>query len=95
VKRVSAGATVAISIADPIAGDHALGTVRRTGGAAVAVDDAEIAAACTQLQRAGVVAEAASASTVAGVALARRRSIIAERDVVVSVITSSGLRWIH
>jgi threonine synthase len=95
VKRVTANPTVAISIADPIAGDHALATVRRTGGAALAVDDAEIAAACAELQRAGVVAEAASASTVAAVARARRRSIIAEGDVVVSVITSSGLRWIH
>jgi len=90
---VVVGPTVALSIAVATAGNHALAAIRRTGGWAVAVTDAQIAAAQATLRGEGISAEASSAAAVAGVAAAEEQSIIAHDDVVVSVITSNGYRW--
>lgn len=95
IERVVPAPSSAISIADPIAGEHALAAVRRTDGAALAVSEAEIERARAALLAEGIVAEPASAASVAAVARAREQAIVGEDDVVVSVVTSSGLRWLY
>jgi len=89
------GQTIAFAIFDPVTfeGVTALDTVRRSGGTAVAVEDEDILSAmrdCARME--GVIAEPASAATVAAAAALRRTGAIGERDQVVCVLTGSGLR---
>jgi len=95
VTAVEVKPTIAISIADPIAGEHALAAVRRTGGRAMAVSDEAIRTALDRLCAGGIFAEAASAASVAAVAAARASGMITPEAQVVSVVTSSGLRWLY
>lgn len=95
VERTVPRPSRAVSIADPVAGDHALAAVRRSSGAGVAVTEAQIAAAERLLLRQGIVAEPASAAAVAGVLLAREQELIDARQTVVTIISSSGLRWLR
>jgi len=91
---VAVGPTVALSIAVEMAGNHALASVRRTRGSALAVTDAQIAAARASLGAEGISAESSSAAAVAGAISAEDLSIISPGEIVVSVVTSNGYRWL-
>ncbi len=84
---VPSGPTVALSIVDRLSGDHALRAVHESGGAAVAVTDAEILAAGAELGRFGLCLEPSSAAT-----LAAYRKVPAAGTAVL-VGTGTGLRW--
>jgi len=89
------GQTIAFAIFDPVTfeGVTALDTVRRSEGTAAAVEDEAILSAmrdCARME--GVIAEPASAATVAAAAALRRAGAIGEGDQVVCVLTGSGLR---
>jgi threonine synthase len=92
--RYPAAETLADSIAvtHPHNGERALEAVRASGGAVTAVDDGGISEAMLALSRSGVLVEAASAATLAGIRAALADGVI-ERDArVVAVGTGSGLK---
>ena len=53
--------SAALSVSEPITGDHALHAVYDSHGSAIRASDAEIAGACQRLQRTGLALELASA----------------------------------
>jgi len=89
------GTTYADSINVPVPRNwrKAVIAVQESGGAYVTVADEEIMRAvglCGRL--AGVFAEPAAAAAIAGVAAARQRGILDERDDVVAMMTGNGLK---
>lgn len=87
------------SIADSISAGlprdraKALRAVRQTGGAFVAVDDAEIIAAIPRLaQSSGVFAEPAAAAVYAGVKAAVQSNLISPDEEVALLVTGNGLK---
>ena len=82
-----------INVAEPQDGHRALRAVRETGGAVVAVPDAELAeAARTMAREAGVFSEPAGATSWAGLIAARKLGFVTERDRVVLISTGHGLK---
>jgi threonine synthase len=80
------------AIARPVRGREVLAAVRRSGGATIAVSEAEIEAALRELGRIGLYAEPTSA--VAAAALTRLVDTGAVRpgETVVAILTGSGLK---
>ncbi|HYM70299.1 MAG TPA: pyridoxal-phosphate dependent enzyme, partial [bacterium] len=66
VEPVETHPTIAFSIVDRQSGDHALEAIRRSGGRAVAVDDAALRGAEELLGRSGICVEPSSAASLAG-----------------------------
>lgn len=85
-------ATIAegIRIAAPIRGREVLRAIRATGGAALALPEAEIAAAQAELQRSGLLVEPTSA--VAAAALPAVRELLGAAATLVVPLTGSGLK---
>jgi len=89
------GTTYADSINVPVPRNwrKAVIAVQESGGAFVTVADEEIMRAVSLCGRlAGVFAEPAAAAAIAGVAAARQRGIIDDRDDVVAMMTGNGLK---
>ena len=88
------GETIAHSLRDERAGDHALWAMNAVGGTAVTVTDDELRSAMGSLGRLGVFAEPAGAAALAGLpaALASVPAPSAAARVVI-VATGSGDRW--
>jgi threonine synthase len=90
--------TIAKGIADPLRGypddgTFTLRTVRRSGGAVVAVTDGEILRARDDLaRRAGIFAEPTGAVPLAGLARMNEERIITAGQKVVLLVTGSGLK---
>ena len=89
------GYTIAFAIFDPVTfeGVTALDTVRRSQGTAVAVSDEQLLKAmkdCARME--GIIAEPASAATLAAADILHRRGIIQDSSRVVCILTGSGLR---
>jgi len=93
--------TVASGLADPLAGypeegDVTIAAVVASGGAAIAVPEAEILAAVRTLaRREGLFQEPSGAIALAGVAAARDRGLIGADDTVVACLTGTGLKDPH
>lgn len=86
--------TIAYSIAnaDPPSGTRALRAARETGGAVISVSDSRIREAQERLAtRAGVSAETASATVLAGLSRLAADGHVRAHDEVVAVITGTGL----
>lgn len=95
VIRAVSGQTIAdsISVSVPRDGDAAVRALRATRGAAVAVSDDAILAAMRELARAeGLFAEPAAAATIAGLRAATRDGRVGADEMVVAVVTGSGLK---
>jgi threonine synthase len=92
VSAVEGGETIAYSIAnaDPPSGNRALAAARATGGAVVAVDDAEIERAGDRFATAGLAVEPASATSLAAVEPLRERGVLDAGDEVALVATGRG-----
>jgi threonine synthase len=92
-------ATVASAIADPLTGyehdgDVTLGSIRGSGGAAVAVSDPDIEQARLHLaQKEGIYAEPASAAVFGALRTMCRKGLLSARQSVVCVITGHGLKY--
>ncbi|HET9133366.1 MAG TPA: threonine synthase [Gemmatimonadales bacterium] len=82
----------AIRIGDPASYARAVRALRDTDGVALAVSDAEILAAKTAIDAAGVGCEPASAASVAGVRRLRAEGVIAPGASVVAVLTGHVLK---
>jgi threonine synthase len=94
VTAVEPAETIAYSIAnpDPPSGNRALRAARETGGAVVSVDDEAIRRAQDRLaQRAGITAEPAAATVIAGMHRLGATETLRPTDDVVAVITGTGL----
>lgn len=94
VRSVEPTDTIAYSIAnpDPPSGNRALRAARETGGGVVAVDDQAIRRAQERLaHRAGIAAEPAAATTIAGMHRLGAADELRPEDDVVAVITGTGL----
>ncbi len=91
-QAVTPGKTVAegICIARPSRGKKVLAAIRATGGAVVAVDDAEIRSARVVLARAGLYVEPTSATVAA--ALVKLNKLIDAEQTTVAALTGSGLK---
>lgn len=93
--------TVVSGIADPLRGYPGDGTytlrlVRQSGGAAVAVSDADISAAIRLLtHEQGLLLEPAAAASVAGARDLRRREVIRQDELVVCMLTGHGLKTLQ
>jgi threonine synthase len=74
-------------------GDHALGAVRASGGAAYAADRETVEAAVRTCGRDGVFLEPASALAPAVVSQAVADGVVGEDDAVVVVGTGAGVAW--
>jgi threonine synthase len=79
-----------ICIARPVRGRQVLGAIRQTGGAVLAVDDAEIQEGRALLAQQGLYAEPTSAATVA--ALRKMDKMIGADELTVVPLTGSGLK---
>jgi threonine synthase len=80
------------SIAKPVRTREVLSAVRRSGGATVAVSEAEIEAALFELSRLGLYAEPTSALAAAAFTKLMERGIIQPSETTVLVLTGSGLK---
>lgn len=97
VEPITPGPTVAeaIKVGRPRLGWQALRALRESNGSAVAVSDAEILEAQKLLAiHEGIFAEPSAAVSVAAARRLRRTGTIAERDLVVAVVTGHGLKQI-
>lgn len=86
------GETRLVSIGGTTVTYQAVQAVRESGGRAVAVSDAEAAVARRTLARAGIYAEASSATVLAAAARLRSQGWIGVEDRVVLVISSHGFK---
>jgi threonine synthase len=93
VEPVATAPTIAFSIVDSQSGDHALLAIRRSGGAAIAVDDAAIRTAEDTLRHSGICVEPSSAAALAGLRMLVQGGQSVGGQVVVLVATGTGLRW--
>ncbi|MDI3317124.1 MAG: threonine synthase [Bacillota bacterium] len=92
VERPETVAT-AIRIGRPASGEKALAAARESGGAILAVSDAEILEAYGALARlSGLFAEPASAASVAGLRKLAARGLLEAGQRVVAVLTGNGLK---
>lgn len=80
------------AIAKPVRAREVLAAIRRSGGAAVAVSEAEIVGATLQLARSGLYAEPTSAIAAAGLSALVREGAIGDEETNVVVLTGSGLK---
>ena len=80
------------SIARPLRTREVLGALRRSGGATVAVAEAEIEAALFDLSRIGLYAEPTSALAAAGLTKLIERGVVQPGETTVVVLTGSGLK---
>ena len=80
------------SIAKPLRTREVLGALRRSGGATVAVAEAEIEAALFDLSRIGLYAEPTSALAAAGLTKLIERGVVQPGETTVVVLTGSGLK---
>jgi threonine synthase len=85
--------TIALSIGDDTGNKLVLKAVRESGGRGVSVTDAEILSAMRLLAKGGVIAEPASATSVAGAMKLMKEGIIKKDECVVCVITGAGVKW--
>jgi threonine synthase len=90
---VSHPRSVALSIADPRTGRHAMVAITRWGGVAIDVTEAAITAAMSELAKVGIYADPASAAALAGYRLAVSRNLIAANATAILLLTSSGFKW--
>jgi len=90
--KAASGHTLAegVAIADPIRGRQILQAVRHTGGQMLTVTECEIAASLASMGKQGFYIEPTSAATTAGVS--KYLASLAERELVVSVLTGHGLK---
>jgi len=87
------GPTVAVSAANQVSAYQSLAMLRATGGTAIGATDDEIMAEQLLLARTeGLWAEAASALTLAAIRKLAAQGAIRRDEVVVALITSSGLK---
>ncbi|MBX3194118.1 MAG: pyridoxal-phosphate dependent enzyme [Microbacteriaceae bacterium] len=95
VRPTALGESIAHSLRDERAGDHALHELRSIGGAAVTVSDDELRRAMGEMGALGVFVEPAGAAALAGLraALARVEHRIPARPEVVVIATGAGDRW--
>jgi len=82
----------AIRIGDPVSYARAVRSIRETNGQVLAVSDAEILMAKSEVDRAGLGAEPASCAAFAGAKKLALRGIIDPRDRVVCVLTGHLLK---
>jgi threonine synthase len=80
------------AIAKPVRGREVLAALRRSGGATVAVSEAEIEKALFELSRIGLYVEPTSALAVAAFTKLLERSVIQPSETTVLVLTGSGLK---
>ena len=85
--------TIALSISDDTGNKLVLKAVRESGGGGVSVTDAEILSAMRLLAKGGVIAEPASATSVAGALKLIKEGIIKKDERVVCVVTGTGVKW--
>ncbi len=82
-----------IAVSRPVAGARAVAEVRASGGAFVAVEDAEMLEAIGLLaRRAGVIAEPAGAAALAGFRRALGAGLVGSEETAVVLVTGSGLK---
>jgi threonine synthase len=80
------------SIAKPVRAREVLAALRRSGGATVAVSEAEIEKALFGLSRIGLYVEPTSALAAAAFTRLLERAVIQPRETTVLVLTGSGLK---
>jgi threonine synthase len=80
------------SIAKPVRTREVLGALRRSGGATVAISEAEIEKALFELSRIGLYAEPTSALAAAAFTRLLERGVIQPTETTVIVLTGSGLK---
>ena len=85
--------TVALSIGDDTGNKLALRAIRKSCGGGVSVTDNEILSAMRLLAKGGVIAEPASAASVAGAMKLVKEGVIKKDEPVVCVITGAGVKW--
>lgn len=93
VEAIEQPTTLATSVAEGIASDHAPRALRESGGFGVRVTEDEILAAMRMLARVGIAAESASCVTVAAARRAVADGRIPPDARVACVLTSSGAKW--
>jgi threonine synthase len=93
VAPVATSSTIALSIVDRQSGEHALQAVRRSGGTAVAVSDAELVDAEDMLRRIGICVEPSSAASLAALRSQARDGAGFDGETVVVIGTGAGIRW--
>ena len=85
--------SIAKSAAEVVASDHALSSIRESGGHAVSASDDQIAEATCLLSREGLSVEPSSALPIAGVKALVESGVVTAADRIVCILTATGLRW--
>jgi len=85
--------TFAISIGDPTGGQQILEAIRQTGGDAWEVTDEDLLEAMRLLGHHGICVEGASAAPIAALRRQVELGNIDREEVIVAVLTGSGIKW--
>lgn len=95
VERFPNPKTIAQAIQNPTppSGNQVLRMIRRNGGAIVAVEENEIIDAQRKLAGLGIFVQPASATSLAAVEKLRNTNYIKAGDIVVCIVTASGLKY--
>jgi len=91
-KQIENESSIALSISGFLSTYQGLYAIRESGGGAVATEDNELLEMQKLLGKAGIFAETSSAASLAAVKKLKDEGTIDKSDVIVAVITSSGLK---
>jgi threonine synthase len=93
VRKVAAPSTIAISISEGIASDHALRAVHGSAGFSASPTDAEIMDAMRLFASVGLVAESSSCVPLAAVRRIVAQGKLSAEATIVVILTSAGIKW--
>lgn len=85
--------SIALSLADPETGRHAIGAIERWGGRVLDVSESEIRTALVTLAGTGVYSDPASAAALAGYRRAVALGAVSADKSAVVLLTSTGFKW--
>lgn len=93
VIQVNNPRTIAISISEGIAGDHALRAIQKSSGFAAVASDSEIIDAMRLIAGVGLAAESSSCVSIAALIRAVKENRIEQNSTIVVILTSAGIKW--
>jgi len=95
ISRVPAPNTIAHAIENPFppSGNEVLRRLRDANGLSIAVDDEEIITAQREMAREGIFGQPAAAVPLAALMRMKEQGIVGDKDVVVCIVTGSGLKY--
>ena len=90
---VNTGDSKAISIRVKQSGDHGLWAISESNGGAYSISEKEIDKALTVIGNHGLCVDPSCAVSMAGILKSKKENLLKKSDIVICILTASGLRW--